>query len=195
VKVHRDYHIEIGKALYSVPVDYIGQQLDARADSQLVKLFHRGQLIKTHPRQPAGGRRTDPADLPEERVGYAMRDLDRLRATATGHGQNIGIYTDRLLDEPLPWTRMRAVYRLLGLVRRYGPGPVDAACGTALDLDVVSVSKIASMLTKALENTTPELPAAAGHPAGRFARDPSEFRGPRATLTLVHSQPREDQTP
>jgi transposase len=195
VKVHRDYHIEIGKALYSVPVDYIGQQLDARADSQLVKLFHRGQLIKTHPRQPAGGRRTDPADLPEERVGYAMRDLDRLRATATGHGQNIGIYTDRLLDEPLPWTRMRAVYRLLGLVRRYGPGPVDAACGTALDLDVVSVSKIASMLTKALENTTPELPAAAGHPAGRFARDPSEFRSPRATLTLVHSQPREDHAP
>jgi hypothetical protein len=195
VKVHRDYHIEIGKALYSVPVDYIGQQLDARADSQLVKLFHRGQLIKTHPRQPAGGRRTDPADLPEERVGYAMRDLDRLKATATRHGDNIGIYTHRLLDDPLPWTRMRAVYRLLGLVRRYGPGPVDAACGTALDLDVVSVSKIDAMLTKALENTTPDLPAAAGHPAGRFARDPSEFRSPRATLTLVHSQPREDQTP
>jgi transposase len=195
VKVHRDYHIEIGKALYSVPVDYIGQQLDARADSQLVKLFHRGQLIKTHPRHPAGGRRTDPADLPEERVGYAMRDLDRLKATATRHGENIGIYTHRLLDDPLPWTRMRAVYRLLGLVRRYGPGPVDAACGTALDLDVVSVSKIDAMLTKALENTTPDLPAAAGHPAGRFARDPSEFRSPRATLTLVHSQPREDHAP
>ena len=90
---------------------------------------------------------------------------------------------------------MRAVYRLLGLVRRYGPGPVDAACGTALDLDVVSVSKIAAMLAKALENTTPDLPAAAGHPAGRFARDPGEFRSPRATLTLVHSQPREDHTP
>jgi transposase len=194
VKVHRDFHIEIGKALYSVPGDYIGAQLDARADSQLVKLFHRGQLIKTHPRQPAGGRRTDPADLPEERVGYAMRDLDRLKATATGHGDNIGIYTHRLLDDPLPWTRMRAVYRLLGLVRRYGPGPVDTACGTALDLDVVSVSKIAAMLAKALENTTPVLPAAAGHPAGRFARDPAEFRSP-TTLRLVHSQPLETSTP
>ena len=195
VKVHRDFHIEIGKALYSVPGDYIGTQLDARADSQLVKLFHRGQLIKTHPRQPAGGRRTDPADLPEERVGYAMRDLDRLRATAIRHGENIGIYTHRLLDDPLPWTRMRAVYRLLGLVRRYGTGPVDAACGTALDLDVVSVSKIAAMLAKALENATPVLPAAAGHPAGRFARDPAEFRSPRTTLTLVHSQPRETTSP
>ncbi len=42
VKVHRDFHIEIGKALYSVPGEYIGRTLDARADSQLVKLFHRG---------------------------------------------------------------------------------------------------------------------------------------------------------
>jgi len=40
VKVHRDHHCEIGKALYSVPSAYIGAQVDARADSQLVKLFH-----------------------------------------------------------------------------------------------------------------------------------------------------------
>ena len=64
---------------------------------------------------------------------------------------------------------MRAVYRLLGLVRRYGDGPVDTACGTALELDVVSVSKIAAMLAKALEDAAPVLPAAAGHPAAVFS--------------------------
>ena len=35
-------------------------------------------------------------------------------------------------------TRMRAVCRLLGLVRRLGARPVDTACGTASELDVVS---------------------------------------------------------
>ena len=113
VKVHRDHHVEIGKALYSVPSAYIGAQVQARADSQLVKLFHRGQLIKTHPRQRPGGRHTDPDDLPAERVGYAMRDRQRLQRTADKHGRHIGIYVHRLLDDPLPWTRMRAVYRLL----------------------------------------------------------------------------------
>ena len=181
VKVHRDHHIELGKALYSLPTAYIGAQLDARADSKLVKLFHRGQLIKTHPRQPPGGRHTDPDDLPAERVGYAMRDLERLQRTADKYGRHIGIYVFRLLDDPLPWTRMRAVYRLHGLVRRYDAASVDAACRTALELDVVSVAKIAAMLAKALEATPPDLPAAAGQPAGRFARDPSEFTptGPR----------------
>ncbi len=43
---------------------------------------------------------------------------------------------------------MRAVYALIGLVRRYGPGPVDDACATALEIDVVSVPKIGSMLAR-----------------------------------------------
>ena len=113
VKVHRDFHVEVAKALYSLPAQWIGQHLDARADSELVKLFHRGQLVKTHPRQPPGGRSTDRADLPEHKAGYAMRDLTQLITTCAGHGANIGIYAERLLDDPLPWTRMRSVYRLL----------------------------------------------------------------------------------
>jgi hypothetical protein len=187
VKVHRDFHVEVARALYSVPQAWLGQYLDARTDQVLVKLFHRGTLVKTHPRQRPGGRVTDPFDLPQEKAGYAMRDLTKLIAAAASHGTNIGIYAERVLDDPLPWTRMRAVYRLLGLVRRYGPEPVEAACATSLDLDVVSVTKIASMLAKATENNHPKLPAAAGSPSGRFARDPGEFAmaGGATQLTLI----------
>jgi transposase len=186
VKVHRDFHVEVAKALYSVPEQHLGHRLDARADSQLVKLYSAGRLVKTHPRQPPGGRSTDRADLPAGKADYAMRDLTRLVGTCAGHGPNIGIYAERLLDDPLPWTRMRSVYRLLGLVRRYGPDPVDTACGRSLDLDVVNVSKIAAMLAKATENQPPPLPAAAGTPGGRFARDPDEYAARRGTqLTLI----------
>jgi hypothetical protein len=177
VKVHRDYHVQLGKALYSIPEPYRGQTLSARADSELAKFYHRGKLVKTHPRQPPGGRSTDPADLPAAKTVYAMRDLARLIATATEHGTNVGIYAERLLDHDLPWTKMRQVYRLLGLVKRYGPAPTDIACGRALDLDVVSVAKIAAMLAKATENTpTPPPRAASGLAPARFARDPGEYR-------------------
>ena len=185
VKVHRDYHIEVARALYSTPKDYIGQSLDVRVDSALVKLFCRGQLVKVHPRQAPGGRATDPDDLPQAKVGYAMRDLDRLRAAARRHGEDVGIYAQRLLDDPLPWTRMRQVYRLLGLTRRYGGPAVNTACGRALELDVVSVSKIASMLEKAAENTPapPPRPVAVG--SARFARDPAEYATGRSHLRVV----------
>jgi transposase len=181
VKVHRDFHVEIGRALYSAPKEYLGCHLDARADSALVKLFHHGQLVKAHPRQQPGRRVTDPADLPAEKTTYAMRDVASLAAAARRHGDAVGVYAGRLLDTDLPWTKMRQVYRLLGLVRRYGPGPVGTACQRALDLDVINVTKIASMLEKATENTpVPPRPAAAA--TARFARDPAEYRPVQLTL-------------
>ena len=186
VKVHRDFHVEVAKALYSVPEQHLGHYLDARADSELVKLYSAGRLVKTHPRQRPGGRCTDRTDLPEEKTGYALRDLTKLIGVCAGHGPNIGIYAERLLDDPLPWTRMRSVYRLQGLVRRYGSRPVEAACSRSLDLDVVSVSKIAAMLEKATEGNHLVLPAAAGSSTGRFARDPGEYAAGRsAHLTLI----------
>jgi transposase len=185
-KVHRDYHIEVGKALYSIPKAYIGQQVQVRADSSLVKVFWRGQVIKVHPRQRPGGRWTDPEDLPEHTATYALRDLDRLVGAARRHGPDVGIYAERLLDDKLPWTRMRQVYRLLGLARRYGDEPVNTACGKALELDVISVTKIASMLENAIAPATASTPHT---PAGtaRFARDAGEYAAGHRRLRLVHN--------
>ena len=176
-KVGRDHHISVAKALYSVPGEHIGKTVQVRADRSLVKIFWRGQLIKTHPRKQPGGRSTDPADYPQHKRVYAMRDVDYLRRVALSHGVGVGSYAARLLESPLPWTRMRHVYKLLGLVHRYGPERVNDACGRALDLDVVDVYRISRMLERALES-------AADHGGVgveervvqlRFARAESEF--------------------
>ena len=114
-----------------------------------------------------------------------MRDLAALIAACAAHGPNIGIYAERILDDPLPWTRMRTVYRLQGLVRSYGADRVDQACALSLDLDVVSVNKIASMLGRATEKNAPALPQAVGQAPTRFSRDPSEFNNTPPPLTVV----------
>ena len=106
-KVHRDHHIEVAKALYSVPGNLIGTRVEVRADKALVRVYARSQLVKVHPRQAPGGRVTDAEDLPAERTAYAMRDLDALQRLAAGHGPAVGSFTVALLDHPLPWTKMR----------------------------------------------------------------------------------------
>jgi hypothetical protein len=174
-KVHRDHHIEVAKALYSVPGNLIGVRVEVRADRTLVRIFHRNQLVKVHPRQQPGRRSTDPADLPSQRSIYALRDLDHLQAIAAGHGQAIGAYAAALLDIPLPWTRMRHVYALLGLVKKWGATRVEAACASALDHEVVNIGLIRRMLERGTEHTTiqPALPGTLI--AGRFARDADHF--------------------
>lgn len=186
VKVHRDFHAEVAKALYSLPQQWIGSTLSVRADTELVKFYHRGTVVKIHPRQRPGGRSTDRGDLPEHTSDYALRDATSLIEKCTAHGPNIGIYAERILDDPLPWTRIRSVYRLQGLVRRYGAERVEQACELSLDLDVVSVTKIASMLERATEKTSPDLPKAIGQSSTRFSRDPAEFRStPTSSLSVV----------
>ncbi|MBV9282896.1 MAG: IS21 family transposase [Chloroflexi bacterium] len=174
-KVHRDHHIEVAKALYSVPGRLIGARVEVRADRILVRIFHRGQLVKVHPRQAPGRRSTDPEDLPAEKTVYAMRDLARLQAMASGHGEAIGAYASALLDTDLPWTKMRQVYALLGLVKKWGAARVDAACAAALDHDVINVGLIGRILERGTD-PTPLQPALPGTViAARFARDPAHF--------------------
>ena len=185
VKVHRDHHLEVGRALYSVPGNLIGTRVQVRADSQLVRVFSRGQLVKVHPRMPVGKRSTDPADLPAERTAYAMRDLDQLQRIAAGHGAAIGAYAAALLAHPLPWTKMRQVYALLGLVKKWGSDKVEAACASALEHEAVNVALIGRMLERGTEHTPiqPPLPGTGTGTvvAGRFARDPGEFATRRAS--------------
>jgi hypothetical protein len=64
-KVARDQHVQVAKALYSLPREFLGKRLRARADRSLVRLYDRGVLVKTHPRQPPGKRSTDPRTSPK----------------------------------------------------------------------------------------------------------------------------------
>lgn len=175
-KVHRDHHIEVAKALYSVPGNLIGSTVEVRADSQLVRIFHRGRLVKTHPRQAPGGRSTDAEDLPAHRSVYAMRDLEHLKLVAASHGEAIGAYAAVILDHPLPWTRMRQVYALLGLVKKWGPDRVEAACKRATEAEAYSVSLIGRMIERAAENDSDPVPVQGRLISARFARPVEDFR-------------------
>jgi hypothetical protein len=174
-KVHRDHHIEVAKALYSVPGDLIGAQVAVRADRQLVRISHRGVIVKVHPRAKPGARVTDAADLPAERTAYALRDLDRLQHLAAAHGPAVGAYAAAVLEHPLPWTKMRQVYRLLGLVKKWGSARVESACRRALEAEAIDVNLISRMLERAKESAEPDARPEPVVVQGRFARDPSEF--------------------
>lgn len=107
-----------------------------------------------------------------------MRDLDHLRRLAAAEGPAIGSYAEALLDTPLPWTKMRQVYALLGLVKRWGADRVEAACARALEAEAVSVPLIGRMIERATENQPVAVPAKTGTRTGgppRFARDPGHF--------------------
>jgi len=104
-----------------------------------------------------------------------MHDIDHLRRMAANEGTSVGIYADSLLGGPLPWTKMRQVYCLLGLVKKWGAKRVDEACAKALEAETVNVGLIQRMIERATKTTDAPLAPAGKVLAARFARDPREF--------------------
>jgi hypothetical protein len=178
-KVHPDFHIQVARALYSVPHIYKDAKVRARADKTTVRIFLGTELIKVHPRKAPGSRSTDINDYPLGKGVYARRSVDSLIAKARRKGTHVGIYAERLLGGPLPWTRMRQAYALLALCDKFGERRVEAVCQSALAFDVVDVMRVRRKLKEATQPVTPtsrELKAKLVQlPLPRFARTEQHF--------------------
>lgn len=181
VTVHPDHHVSVPYALYSAPSTTCppGTELEARCDTNLVKLYRAGELVKVHPRKPKGGRSTDYDDYPPERTAYAMRAPDRVVRQAMQLGPNVGHFAEQLLAGTFPWSKLRQGQKLLRLADRYTPERVDAACARALGFDLLEVRRVERILVLALEHEGQPAPPADQRvkplPAGRFARPGTAF--------------------
>jgi hypothetical protein len=180
-KVGRDQHAQVDRALYSLPGPYVGKTLRARADRSTVRFYWGAVLVKTHARVLPGRRATDPHDFPQEKTAYAMRDIAFLHRQAEGYGPHVGALAAIILDCPLPWTRMRRVYALLSLARKYGAERIDDVCATALAFEMYDVRRLRRILETASALLTPAAPAPAARviPLARYLRAPSQYALPR----------------
>lgn len=166
---------------YSVPTRYVSKRVRVRADRRMVRIYLGTELIKSHPRVAPGKRSTDPNDYPHGVGAYAMRNVDGLIARAKDKSEHVGLYAQKLLGGPLPWTTMRQGYELLRLCDRYGTARVDAVCKRSLEFDVVDVPRIGRMLKLAIAgeeraNQIGNLHTLPGATPPRFARASDSFR-------------------
>jgi hypothetical protein len=126
---HADHHVQVARALYSVPTQVVGKTMRVRADRTTVRIPLGAELVKVHPRKAPGQRSTDVNDYPPGKAAYALRSVDALVAKAKGKGVHVGTYAERIVAGPLPWSRMRQGYALLRLCDKYGPERLDSCRG------------------------------------------------------------------
>lgn len=173
--VDRDQYVLVEKALYSVPTAYVGRKLTTRADSRTVRLYEGGVIVKAHARVSAGERVTDPSDFPEQKRIYAHRDVEALERKAREHGESVGRMAGLILEGPLPWTRMRRVYALLGLAGKYGSERVEEACRTALAAEMIDVTRLKRLLERGVKETPCEPARSAVVSIARYLRPKTHF--------------------
>lgn len=71
--VARDCHVQVLGALYSIPHEHTGKNVDARASDKIVEFYRNHELVKTHLRVLKGQRQTDWNDYPPEKAAFFQR--------------------------------------------------------------------------------------------------------------------------
>src|SRR6266542_4347146 len=175
-KVGLDQFAAVAKSLYSLPLALRRHKLRFRADSQLVLFYEHGEIVKMHPRKAPGQRSIDPADFPEASLACAQRDSAFFVRQAKEHGEHVGLFAEALAAGPLPWTRLRQLFKLLSLARKYG-GRLDASSKTALEAGMVDVYRLADLVRL---DTRLEPPTAKVIPLARYLRPPTQYALPLA---------------
>lgn len=189
-KVHPDCHVRFQNALYSVPYMYRGKKSTVSGDSRLVRIYIGGKLVKTHPRQPDGGRNTDFDDYPKDKSPYAMRDSNYIINGAKDRGENIGIFAERLLSGDFPWANLRQSQKLMRMCDKYGEKILEAACDRALRFDLINVRRLENIVKNALESKQ-ELTLGDRGQSGEIVQLPLRFL--RENRSFKHNAEREEQ--
>jgi transposase len=144
--VHRDGFVEVDKAYYSAPPEYVGHRLWVRWDSRLVRLFNdRWEPLIVHAKTEPGRFRTAPEHIPMEKVSAVERGADALlRQIAM-----IGPHTRQWAEAMTQARGVEGVRVLVGLKSLAGKHPSEAleeACRVALSHGAYRLRTIRKLL-------------------------------------------------
>jgi transposase len=129
--VNRDGHVEVDKAFYSVPPEFVGRKVWARWDSGVVRIFdHRFQQIAFHSKGEPGRFRTRDEHIAPEKISGVERGavwwLDRVGL--------IGPHARRWAEAMVQVRGIQGIRVLMGLHglwHRHPTSAVEEACRIA----------------------------------------------------------------
>jgi transposase len=130
--VSRDGHVEVKRAFYSAPPEYLGRRVWVRWDGRLVRLFNdKLEMIAVHPQREAGRFST----LGEHIVTEKVNAVERGSTWLLGRIRHIGTHSLRWAEAMLAERGIegvRVLQGLLSLAKKHRSAAIERACEIAL---------------------------------------------------------------
>jgi len=160
--VHRDGYIELQRAYYSVPPEYVGRQVWARWESRLLRVFNqRREVIAVHALAEPGKFTTDPTHLHSPYRRVVQHSLDQLLDRARLIGAHTGSWAESMVQQRGP-IGTRVLHGLLALAQKHPVKALEAAAQKALHHGTWRLRDLRALLQQA--PSAPQLDFLATHP-------------------------------
>jgi transposase len=153
-KVHPDGYIELKKAYYSVPHQYLGREVEVRFNDHLLEVYCDHQLITVHKRTDLAGQfHTQMGHLPKHK-SLRQEGYQRMLLGKADHvGESALKWAKEALDNKGPLS-FRLIQGMLSLTRTYPKEQVDWACRIASLNQLFSYRILKKLLTHQKHHTT-----------------------------------------
>jgi transposase len=160
--VHRDSYVEVDKAYYSVPPEYIGQEVWARWDGREVRIFNlRWEQIKLHTHLKPG--QFDKVLGVGGGHGPLERQLDYWLGRAQQLGAPCGQWSQGVLQHKGP-LGLRSIMGLIGLSDHHSFKTLNDACASALSRGAWRLRDVRALLEQRQREVQTHLSFAQSHP-------------------------------
>jgi transposase len=145
-KVSRDGHVEVAKAYYSVPPEYLGYTVWARWDARLVRIFNqRFEQIALHVRHEQGRFSTDARHLAPEKISGLEHGAAYLLRKVHGIGPQTHQWAEAMLHaRGIEGTRV--LLGVLSLTKRHSSAALEKACQIALSYGAFQLRPLRQLL-------------------------------------------------
>jgi len=130
-----NYHIEFEKNFYSVPYDYIKQEMDVRVTKNILEVYYNNLRICSHSRLygKPGQYHTLTEHMPEKHQKYIEWNSERFLSWASSIGDGTEIAIRAILSShKIEQQGYRACIGVLKLADKYGNKRLENACHKAL---------------------------------------------------------------
>jgi transposase len=160
--VHRDSYVEVDKAYYTVPPEYIRAEVWVRWDSREVRIFNRRwEQIALHGRLPPG--KFDRVRGLGGGHGPLERQLDYWLQRAQALGAPCGLWAQGVLEHKGP-IGLRSIMGLLGLADHHAFKTLNHACAQALAQGTWRLRDVRTLLDQRQRLVQTHLSLAQSHP-------------------------------
>lgn len=154
-KVNRDGHVEVAKAYYSVPPEYLGREVWVRWDARLVRVFnHRWEQVAMHARSEPGRFNTHGAHVPAEKINGLERGAAYLLSKVAGLGPQAHQWAQAVVvARGVQGTRV--LQGLLALTKKHSAETLEKACETALSHGCLQLRTVRLLLDRKADKQQP----------------------------------------
>lgn len=146
--VSRDGHVEVAKAYYSVPPEYLTRTVWVRWDNRLVRIFNqRFEQIALHVRQEPGRFSTLGEHIAKEKIGGIERGTAYLLAKVSLIGEHTRQWAEAMIvARGIEGTRV--LLGLLALTKKHPSESLEKACEIALSHAAFRLRTIRQLLKR-----------------------------------------------